>query len=325
MTFDNLVTKLIEDSTSKAPKGDSYDSQNNWKPSGVASYSDGPGGRYRRTRPNTPGRSKATHGGRGVQDEEDTDTVEITLSKDLAKVLHDLIMPLIEAEDHECTDEDCETCGCEDGKPYGHTKNLLSPEDEEVQEEALGNIARGAGKLAAGAGKLAGKAALKTGKLGAKLAGKAALKAGKVGLGAATGAVAGAIGGAGAALISDEEGKDDNPSEGDVLDDYYNERELERMKKDPEEDAEYRGRKVSLNKPTRGDVKKFKVYVKDPKTGNVKKVNFGHGGTSAKRKGEKTMKIRKNNPKARKSFRARHNCDNPGPKTKARYWSCRKW
>ena len=92
-----------------------------------------------------------------------------------------------------------------------------------------------------------------------------------------------------------------------------------------EEDAEYRGRKVSLNKPTRGDVKKFKVYVKDPKSGNVKKVNFGHGGTSAKRKGEKTMKIRKSNPKARKSFRARHNCDNPGPKTKARYWSCRKW
>ena len=88
------------------------------------------------------------------------------------------------------------------------------------------------------------------------------------------------------------------------------------------EEAEYQGRKVKLNKPMRGDVKKFKVYVKDPKTGNVKKVNFGHGGTSAKRK---TMKIRKSNPKARKSFRARHNCDNPGPKTKARYWSCRKW
>lgn len=99
----------------------------------------------------------------------------------------------------------------------------------------------------------------------------------------------------------------------------------DKTSEDPEEDAEYRGRKVSLNKPTRGDVKKFKVYVKDPKSGNVKKVNFGHGGTSAKRKGEKTMKIRKSNPKARKSFRARHNCDNPGPKTKARYWSCRKW
>lgn len=90
-------------------------------------------------------------------------------------------------------------------------------------------------------------------------------------------------------------------------------------------DAEYQGRKVPLNKPMRGDSKKFKVYVKDPKTGNVKKVNFGHGGTSAKKLGQKTMKIRKSNPKARKSFRARHNCANPGPKTKARYWSCRKW
>ena len=98
---------------------------------------------------------------------------------------------------------------------------------------------------------------------------------------------------------------------------YLNEEELE--------EAEYQGRKVPLNKPMRGDVKKFKVYVKDPKTGNIKKVNFGHGGTSAKSKGEKTMKIRKNNPEARKSFRARHNCDNPGPKTKARYWSCKKW
>lgn len=87
-------------------------------------------------------------------------------------------------------------------------------------------------------------------------------------------------------------------------------------------EAEYRGRKVKLNKPMQGDVKKFKVYVKDPKTGNVKKVNFGHGGSSVK---GKTMRIRKSNPKARKSFRARHNCDNPGPKTKARYWSCRKW
>tara|TARA_R100000353_G_scaffold146610_1_gene105314 strand:+ start:138 stop:494 length:357 start_codon:yes stop_codon:yes gene_type:complete len=81
------------------------------------------------------------------------------------------------------------------------------------------------------------------------------------------------------------------------------------------EEAEYRGRKVTLNKPTRGDVKKFKVYVKDPKTGNVKKVNFG----------DPNMRIKKSNPKRRKSFRARHNCDNPGPKTKARYWSCKKW
>ena len=89
-------------------------------------------------------------------------------------------------------------------------------------------------------------------------------------------------------------------------------------------EAEYQGRKVKLNKPMRGDVKKFKVYVDNDK-GNVIKVNFGHGGTSAKSKGEKTMKIRKSNPKARASFRARHNCKNPGPKTKARYWSCKAW
>ena len=87
-------------------------------------------------------------------------------------------------------------------------------------------------------------------------------------------------------------------------------------------EAEYQGRKVKLNKPTRGDVKKFKVYVKDPKTGNVKKVNFGHGGSSVK---GKAMSIKKSNPARRRSFRARHNCDNPGPRTKARYWSCRKW
>ena len=86
-------------------------------------------------------------------------------------------------------------------------------------------------------------------------------------------------------------------------------------------EAEYGGRKVKLGKPMQGDVKKFKVYVKNPK-GNVVKVNFGHGGSSAK---GKTMKIRKSNPKARANFRARHNCDNPGPRHKARYWSCKKW
>jgi hypothetical protein len=87
------------------------------------------------------------------------------------------------------------------------------------------------------------------------------------------------------------------------------------------DEAEYQGRKVKLGKPMQGDTKKFKVYVKNPK-GNVVKVNFGHGGSSVK---GKTMKIRKNNPAARRSFRARHNCDNPGPRHKARYWSCRKW
>jgi len=91
------------------------------------------------------------------------------------------------------------------------------------------------------------------------------------------------------------------------------------------DEAKYQGREVPLNKPMAGDVKKSKVYVRDPATGNIKKVNFGHGGKTAKRLGQKTMKIKKSNPARRKSFRARHNCDNPGSKLKARYWSCRAW
>jgi len=81
------------------------------------------------------------------------------------------------------------------------------------------------------------------------------------------------------------------------------------------DEAEYHGHTVTLNKKMQGDVKKSKVYVKDPKTGNIKKVNFG----------DKTMRIKKSNPARRKSYRARHNCANPGPKTKANYWSCRSW
>ena len=95
-------------------------------------------------------------------------------------------------------------------------------------------------------------------------------------------------------------------------------------------EAKYKGKTVTLNKPMRGDVKKFKVYVNTGKKNadgsiKVKKVNFGHGGTSAKALGQKTMKIRKSNAKRRAAFRARHRCDNPGPKTMARYWSCKKW
>lgn len=82
---------------------------------------------------------------------------------------------------------------------------------------------------------------------------------------------------------------------------------------EPVGEAKYQGRSVPLNKPMQGDVKKSKVYVK--KGDKVVKVNFG----------DKNMKIKKSNPERRKSFRARHNCDNPGPKWKARYWSCRAW
>lgn len=80
-------------------------------------------------------------------------------------------------------------------------------------------------------------------------------------------------------------------------------------------EATYQGKKVPLNKPMAGDVKKSKVYVDPDGDGKAKKVNFG----------DKNMKIKKNIPARRKSFRARHNCDNPGPKDKARYWSCKAW
>jgi len=81
-----------------------------------------------------------------------------------------------------------------------------------------------------------------------------------------------------------------------------------------DEGAEYDGRPVKLNNPTRGDRKKYKVYVKNDK-GNVVKVEFG----------DPNMSIKRDDPARRKSFRARHNCDNPGPKYKARYWSCKFW
>ena len=101
-----------------------------------------------------------------------------------------------------------------------------------------------------------------------------------------------------------------------------------KIKKDPQhgwvpvlddelDEAEYQGREVNLGKPMRGDVAKYKVYVKDKKTGNVKKVNFG----------DKNMEIKRDDPKRRKSFRARHGCGTPkaSDRTKARYWSCRMW
>lgn len=83
------------------------------------------------------------------------------------------------------------------------------------------------------------------------------------------------------------------------------------------EEAEFEGRKVKLNDPIRtseNPKKKFKVYVKNEK-GNVVVVRFG----------DPNMEIKRDDPARRKSFRARHNCDDPGPKWKARYWSCWQW
>ena len=80
-------------------------------------------------------------------------------------------------------------------------------------------------------------------------------------------------------------------------------------------EAEYQGRSVKLGKPMKGDVKKYKVYVKNPKTGKVVKVNFGDPG----------MEIKRDNPKRRKAFRDRHNCSQKKDRTSAGYWSCRMW
>lgn len=88
---------------------------------------------------------------------------------------------------------------------------------------------------------------------------------------------------------------------------------LEWIEDDLLSEAEYHGRKVTLNKPMRGDCKKFKVFTK--KGDKVVKVNFG----------DPDMRIKSYIPARRKSFRARHHCENPGPKWKARYWSCKKW
>lgn len=95
-----------------------------------------------------------------------------------------------------------------------------------------------------------------------------------------------------------------------------NKKEAEDKKDKKVNEAEYQGRKVQLGKPflTPDGPKKRSVYVKNPK-GNVVKVSFGQKG----------VKIKKNNPARRKSFRARHNCSNPGPRHKARYWSCKFW
>lgn len=112
--------------------------------------------------------------------------------------------------------------------------------------------------------------------------------------------------------VSTDEELDEETYEGDNFDEAYD--YMWFNEDETLDEAEYRGRKVSLGKPMRGDVKKFKVYVRKP-NGKVVKVNFG----------DPNMRIKKYIPARRRSFRARHNCANPGPRHKARYWSCRKW
>jgi len=94
----------------------------------------------------------------------------------------------------------------------------------------------------------------------------------------------------------------------EAISEYYN------LTEDNINEAEYKGRKVSLGKISRGDVKKYKVHVKNGK-GNVVKVEFG----------DPNMEIKRDNPKRKKSFRARHHCESPGPRWKAKYWACKTW
>jgi hypothetical protein len=119
-------------------------------------------------------------------------------------------------------------------------------------------------------------------------------------------------------IIDDLEFVKENLNEGDApfnLESIINEALYEYYSMTEElNEAEYKGRKVSLGKIMRGDVKKYKVHVKNDK-GNVVKVNFG----------DKNMEIKRDNPRRRKNFRARHRCDNPGPRWKARYWACKTW
>ena len=106
-----------------------------------------------------------------------------------------------------------------------------------------------------------------------------------------------------------------------VVENYYDYKSFTSFMKEtyigkPLQEAEYQGKKVELGKVKRGGDKKFYVYVRDPQTKNVKKVSFGD--TTG-------LSIKTKDPDRRRNFRSRHNCDNPGPKTKARYWSCRMW
>ena len=214
MEFDKLVDQILSESTSKAPKGDSYDSQNNWKPSGVDSSSDGSGGRYRRTRPNKPGRSKATHGGRGVSDEEKQDEFSFM------------------------------------SKPKRDTSTRDIERD--IEKRSLGELIRIYG--------------------------------------------------------------DDNVRR--YFEMEYQD-EMRRFEDNEEEDAEGKIDKdrMACNKPRRTSGGSKKFVVKACKDGKEKIVRYG----------DPNMKIKKSNPKRRKSFRARHKCDQKKDKFSAGYWSCKKW
>ena len=316
MKFDELYKEIVE-STSKAPKGDSYDSQNNWKPSGVDSHSDGSGGRYRRTRPNKPGRSKATHGGRGVEDaetmgsamrgldkisgEQEADKLygaihaEVEGGKSVEEVLKDMNYP---EQNHKAMSISYKNWlaskgeGGEDRVDAAYKeggidrddvimiKRLRDDEDAEgVEGQSLADDFMEFASLVSAA----------------EQGQEVDIDQLRIELNALDERLE--------ALKSEE-----SEETFDQLYDRYvttNEEDAERVDKD----------RMKCNSPRRTSGGSKKFVVKACKDGKEKVVRFG----------DPNMRIKKSNPKRRKSFRARHKCDQKKDKFSAGYWSCKKW
>jgi len=372
MKFDELYKEIVE-STSKAPKGDSYDSQNNWKPSGVDSASDGSGGRYRRTRPNKPGRSKATHGGRGVEDaetmgsamrgldkisgEQEADKLygaihaEVERGKSVEEVLKDMNYP---EQNHKAMSISYKNWlaskgeGGEDKVDAAYKKGDIARDDvrmiKNLRDDEDNETAK---RIAKGAAKLAGKAITGT----AKLAGKSALDVAnyatdgqlKKGINYVKDAYKDTEATEASESLADHfmrfASKVSAAEQGHSVDidklrielNALDER-LEAIKSEEseetfnqlydryittnEEDAERVDKdRMKCNSPRRTSGGSKKFVVKACKDGKEKVVRFG----------DPNMKIKKSNPKRRKSFRARHKCDQKKDKFSAGYWSCKKW
>jgi len=359
MKFDELYKEIVE-STSKAPKGDSYDSQNNWKPSGVDSHSDGSGGRYRRTRPNKPGRSKATHGGRGVEDAETMGSAMRGLDKISGEQEADKLYGAIHAE-------------VEGGKSVEEVlKDMNYPEqNHKAMSISYKNWLASKGEGGEDAEGVEGQSLADDFMEFASLV-SAAEQGQEVDIDQLR-IELNALDERLEALKSEESeetfdqlydryvttNKEDAESEEQPGDDFFEAlddvlmvtgtenahavvggmevklgRKLSPLetehchemiqddelpedgegKEEPAEDAERVDKdRMKCNSPKRGGSKKF--IVKACENGKEKVVRFG----------DPNMKIRKSNPKARKSFRARHKCDQKKDKFSAGYWSCKKW
>ena len=306
MKFDELYKEIVE-STSKAPKGDSYDSQNNWKPSGVDSASDGSGGRYRRTRPNKQGRSKATHGGRGVEDaetmgsamrgldkisgEQEADKLygaihaEVEGGKSVEEVLKDMNYP---EQNHKAMSISYKNWLASNNPSEG---DVL---DDHYNDRELERMKRG--EEAAEGQSLADDFMEFASLVSAAEQGQEVdIDKLRIELNALDERLE--------ALKSEE-----SEESFDQLYDRYvttNEEDAERVDKD----------RMKCNSPRRTSGGSKKFVVKACKDGKEKVVRFG----------DPNMKIKKSNPKRRKSFRARHKCDQKKDKFSAGYWSCKKW